>query len=441
MAKDVVMPALGMAQETGLLVEWLKKDGEEVAKGEPLMIVETDKATEEIEAPASGILANVTAAVGDDVPVGQVIAVILASGEKAPEVAEVQRPIKAESPKSPHPAAAATRRSPSHPVSPLAARIAADHQVDLSHVRPQGDRIQKADILAYLDGQRSQSAPATKDGRTLASPKARRLAAENGLDLAAIGGSGPDGAVLAADVENAIAVPTAATAEIVAPAAQLQTSRKWQTMARRLAEAWRTIPHFYLKRDVDAGGLTAWLESVRQRTGEKITYTDLLVKLSAAALRRHSQVNASWIDDKIVINPDVNIGLAVAVEDGLVVPVIRQADLLNLRQIAARRVELVAAAHESKLSLADLEGGTFTVSNLGMFGIDEFSAIVNPPQAAILAIGRITERVAPVAGQPAVRPTMTLTLSCDHRVVDGARGAQFLDELAQWIEEPLALLD
>jgi pyruvate dehydrogenase E2 component (dihydrolipoamide acetyltransferase) len=430
MAKDVVMPALGMTQETGLLVEWLKADGDVITKGEPLMIVETDKATEEIEAPASGVLANVRAEAGDDVPVGQVIATILAPGEKAL-------------------AAAPSSRLPSHPISPLAARIAADRQVDLSQVEPRGDRIQKADVLAYLEGQQPQSPQTATDGRTLASPKARRLATENELDLATVSGSGPDGAVLAGDVESAVAILAEALPAVTAPrsltmpdgAEAIPMSRKWQIMARRLGEAWRTIPHFYLRRDVEAGQLTIWLESARRRAGEKITYTDLLIKLAAAALRKHSRVNASWINDQVVANPEVNIGLAVAVDDGLVVPVIRQANTLNLSQIAARRIELVAAARDSRLSLADLEGGTFTVSNLGMFGVDEFSAIVNPPQAAILATGRIADKVVPVEGQPSVRPMMTLTLSCDHRVVDGARGAQFLDELGQWIEEPLALLD
>lgn len=448
MAKDVVMPALGMAQETGLLMEWLKADGEMVTKGEPLMIVETDKTTEEIEAPASGILASVMAAAGDEIPVGQVIAVILSPGEEAPTMDKAPVATRAKAEAVTRSSAAPSSRSPSHPVSPLAARIAADHQVDLSQVKPRGDRIQKADVLAYLGGQQSAGRQAATDGRILASPKARRLAGENGLDLSALSGSGPDGAVLAGDVESAIAMRAAAPPTIAAPVAPLPDgaevvamSRKWQIMAQRLAEAWRTIPHFYLKRDVEAGRLTEWLESVRQRSAEKITYTDLLIKLAAAALRKHPRVNASWIDNQIVANAEVNVGLAVAVEDGLVVPAIRQADRLNLGQIAARRIELVTAAREATLTVADLEGGTFTLSNLGMFGIDEFSAIVNPPQAAILAIGRISERVVPVDGQPAIRSVMTLSLSCDHRIVDGARGAQFLDELAQWIEEPLAILD
>jgi pyruvate dehydrogenase E2 component (dihydrolipoamide acetyltransferase) len=287
-------------------------------------------------------------------------------------------------------------------------------------------------------------------GRAPASPKARRLAAENNLDLAQVTGSGPDGAVLTNDIQNMLArlslqqaeeipgLSIAARAEVVE---EIAMSRKWQIMVQRLGEAWHNIPHFYLKREVDAGQLIAWRESARQRAAEKITYTDLLVKLTASALKKHPRANASWLNNQIVANQGVHVGLAVAVDDGLMVPVIHQANELSLGQIARRRTELVIAAQEDRLSLADLEGGTFTISNLGMFGTDEFSAIVNPPQAAILAVGRIVDRVVPVNDQPGVRPMMTLTLSCDHRVIDGARGAQFLETIAQWIEEPLALLD
>jgi pyruvate dehydrogenase E2 component (dihydrolipoamide acetyltransferase) len=212
-------------------------------------------------------------------------------------------------------------------------------------------------------------------------------------------------------------------------------------MAERISQAWTTIPHFYLLREVHASRFVAWYDEARTRVHEKITYTDLLVKLTAVALRQHSRLNASWLKDTIVLNPQVNIGLAVAVEDGLVVPVIHQADTLGLSQLAARRMELVAKAQTGKLTLDDLSGGTFTISNLGMYGVDAFNAIVNPPQAAILAVGRIAERVVALNGQPAVQPMMTLSLSCDHRVVDGARGAQFLQTLANLIEDPMRLLD
>ena len=433
MAKDVIMPALGMAQETGTLLRWFKSPGEAVAKGEPLMEVETDKATVEVEAPASGILTNVAAQAGDVIPVGRAIAIILGPGEMAPPLQTV---------------AGATR---SHPVTatPVAARVAAEHNLDLAQIKPQGGRVQKEDVLAYLAAHKQ--APA--NGRTLASPKARRLAQERGLDVKTIPGSGPGGAVLAADVPaggqahplaEGLGLPLRPIPrgrDVEGEAETPAVSRLWRVMAERVSQAWTTIPHFYLLRDVNAARLVAWRADTQKRVAENITYTDLLVKLGAAALRRHPRVNASWKGGGLTLNPDINIGLAVSVDDGLVVPVIHHADQMNLSQLAARRKELVTKAQAGKLSPGDIGGGTFTISNLGMYGVDAFNAIINPPQAAILAVGRIAERVVPLNGQPAVQPMLTLGLSCDHRVVDGARGAQFLQTLAEWIEEPLRLLD
>jgi pyruvate dehydrogenase E2 component (dihydrolipoamide acetyltransferase) len=214
----------------------------------------------------------------------------------------------------------------------------------------------------------------------------------------------------------------------------------WRVMAERMTQSWTSVPHFYLVREVDASRLIAWRERLTRKPGAKITYTDLLVKLVAAALREHARVRVSWKDGALVQHDEVNVGLAVAIEDGLVVPVIHRADTLPLTEIAARRDELVTRAQSGKLRPADITGGIFTISNLGMYGVDAFNAIVNPPQAAILAVGRIADRVVPVDGQPAVRPIMVLTLSCDHRAVDGARGAQFLGALADLIEEPLGLI-
>ncbi len=461
MAKEVVMPALGMAQETGVLLQWLKQPGDPVTKGEPLMEVETDKAAVEVEAPASGVLAKVTAEPGAVVPVGQVIAVILAPEEAGRQGGETES--ASSSPRLVTP-------------SPVAARIAAEHNLDLSLVKPEGGRVQKEDVVAYLaqkdEGGRRKAeeiypaSPASGRGgslplsKVLASPKARRLAKENGLELAAMTGSGPEGAILAADVEAAkrrrdaeatkrggeeIALKETPTSRpSIPPALQpsnLTVSRTWRIAAERLTQSWTTIPHFYLVREVNASGLMAWREQVLARATEKITYTDLLLKVVASALRRHPRLNAAWQDGSIILNEEVNLGLAVATEEGLVVPVIQQADTIGLNDLAARRKELVAKAQAGKLLLADISGGTFTVSNLGMYGVDAFNAIINPPQAAILAVSRIAERVVPLNGQPAVQPMMTLTLSCDHRVVDGARGAQFLQTLAELAEEPLRLLD
>lgn len=389
MATDVIMPALGMAQETGKVLRWLKAEGDEVAKGEPLMEVETDKVTVEIEAPTDGLLAGLRAAEGAEVPVGQAVAVILAPGEALPE----NGASAAKEPKA----------------APVAQAVAA----------------------APVE------APAREARRRLASPKARRLAAEQGIDLDALGeGSGPGGALVAADV--------AATAQAVAPApagGEQPLSRIWSVMAERTAQSWTSAPHFYLLREVDAGRLGSWRSVARDRAGRDVSVTDLLVRATAAALARHAQANAAWADGSIRFNDEVNVGIAVAVEDGLVVPVVHGADRLGVGEIAARREDVVTRAREGALRPEDVERGTFTISNLGMFGVDAFNAVVNAPQAAILAVGRIVERVVPVDGAPGIRPMMALTLSCDHRVIDGARAAQFLSELAVLIEEPAGLAD
>jgi len=211
-------------------------------------------------------------------------------------------------------------------------------------------------------------------------------------------------------------------------------------MAERMVTSWTTAPHLYLMREVNASRLIAWREKVNKRAAEKSPFTNLLVKIVAVALRQHPRVNAAWRDGTIVMNDAINVGVAVAVADGLIGPVIQRADTLSIAEIAAQRGDVVARAQTGKLRLDAIQGGTFTLSNLGMYAVDAFNAIVNPPQAAILAVGRITERVVAVNGQPAVQPMMTLTLSCDHRVVDGARGAQFLGAVADLIEEPLGLL-
>jgi pyruvate dehydrogenase E2 component (dihydrolipoamide acetyltransferase) len=285
-------------------------------------------------------------------------------------------------------------------------------------------------VLAYVDAQKgATSAVATAARLAPASPKARRLAAERGVDLYIVRGSGPGGAVLAGDVP----------AQRAAAAAGAGVSNVWRIMAERMTQSWTSAPHFYLVREVNATRLMTWRERAGKQ-GTRVTYTDLLVRLAAAAIKQHPRVNVSWKDGRLITHTDVNVGLAVALEDGLVVPVLHRADTLTLAEIAARREDLVTRAQAGKLRPADIQGGTFTISNLGMYGVDAFNAIVNPPQAAILAVGRIAERVVAVSGQPAVQPVVVLTLSCDHRAVDGARGAQFLGALADLVEEPLALL-
>lgn len=438
MATEVYMPALGIAQDSGKLIEWLKSEGERVEKGEPIMVIETDKTTVEYEAPASGILTSLNAKAGDDVPVGQVIALILSEGETLPGVV----------PPSGTPANIAQEVSlRAISATPLAVRLAEEHGISLDKIPVQGRKIQKEDVLAYIENTK----PAIASGQTskvAASPKARRLAMENKLDLYTITGSGPGGAVLAQDVLEVIkaqaALPVAPSPAVASKAVQgekTELSRMWKTMAQRMTESWQNAPHFFLEVEVDASQLIAWRERLQTRTDQKITITDLLIKLTASALRLHPRLNACWLEDGVVQNTDINLGLAVAVEEGLIVPVIHQADTLGLIDIARRREKLVTAAQTNKLSLADLTGGTFTLSNLGMYGIENFNAIINPPEAAILAVGKITEKVVPVDGQVKIQPRLRLTLSVDHRVVDGARGAMFLQTLTRFIEEPLSVLD
>jgi pyruvate dehydrogenase E2 component (dihydrolipoamide acetyltransferase) len=441
------MPALELAQETGKILKWLKSPGDTVSKGEPLVEIETDKVTVEIEAPASGTLGEVTARAGDVVPVGTAIASIAAPGEAG--TARSTAPAAVVTPAGnaavtgavpAPPASAAAGGAPSSPAavkaSPLARKIAEEHGIDLARVKAPSGKIEKADVLAHIDSQKTAAADGAAARLAAASPKARRLAAERGVDVAALRGSGPGGAVLAGDVP--------ATARVATPSASRPeaagVSTIWRIMAERMTASWTTAPHFYLVREVNVGRLVSWREKASKQTGARITYTDLLVKLVAAALAQHPRANAAWKDGTIVQNADVNIGLAVAIDDGLVVPILHRADTLSLVDIAARREDLVSRAQAGKLRPADIQGGSFTISNLGMFGVDAFNAIVNPPQAAILAVGRIADRVVALNGQPAVQPTMVLTLSCDHRALDGARGAQFLSALADLIEEPLALL-
>jgi pyruvate dehydrogenase E2 component (dihydrolipoamide acetyltransferase) len=392
MAISVVMPALEMAQETGKLISWLKKEGEAVAKGEPLLEIETDKAVMEIESPADGVLAGVKVQAGTEVPVGQTIAWIVRPGE-APPADEVA----IESGR--HITAAASRVS-------LAA--SASQAVTAKRAATQPVKI---------------------------SPKARRLASERGVNLAHVRGSGAGGEILASDILAAAEANAGATSAGVDSGSPIS-----RLMAERTTQSWTTVPHFFVVREVDAGALN----EVRQKLGPeiekaqglKLTHSDLLVALVARVLQKHPHMNASWTGAGVHANAEINIGLAMAVEDGVVVPVIRNADKLELGEIALQRRNLAERARGGKLRPADIAGGTFTISNLGMFGVDAFTAIIIPPQAAILAVGRIADRVVPGDGRPGVRPMMTMTLSSDHRNVDGARAAEFLRDLVEAIGSP-----
>jgi pyruvate dehydrogenase E2 component (dihydrolipoamide acetyltransferase) len=440
MATNIIMPALEMTQESGTLVSWLKREGETVKKGEPIMEVETDKVTIEIEATASGILGGILAQVGDVVPVGKTIAWILAPGETAPSATSVDLPSGRGTSMPAHKPDIAPKNV-SKDATPLARKIAEENGIDLADVKSNGNRIEKADVLLYISAH--QAAPqsvsiATEIRLAAASPKARRLAQERAIEISAVAGSGPDGAVLVSDIEG-FKEPAASSAIV------LETpSTVWRVMAERMSTSWTTVPHFYLVREVDASFLIEWrkkiIPTVEKRTGIKPTFTDLLVKSIGFTLREHPRLNASWVDGNIQWNKGINVGIATAIDDGLIVPVIQNADGSSIGEIAARRSDLIERARTKKLRPADVSGGTFTLTNLGMYNVDAFDAIVNTPQAAILSVGRIADRVVPLNGQVVIRPMMILTLSLDHRVVDGAHAAQFLDDLAKLIENPLDLL-
>jgi pyruvate dehydrogenase E2 component (dihydrolipoamide acetyltransferase) len=422
------MPALGMAQDTGKVLQWLKHGGEVVAEGEPLVEVETDKATLEIEAPASGTLAEVSTPEGAEVAVGTVIAVVLAPGESAvPEPEDADSSAVAGPPDGPDESHAADSPDARAPSDPAPGVEVADPAAPVEVADPAAPELAGGSDVADL-----VAAPVRRQSRR-ASPKARRLARARGVDLHAVAGSGPSGAVLASDVEQ--------VAGQAGEAARFQVGSVWRVMAERTQRSWQDVPQFVLWRQIDASRLASWKGAARRKPGsEAVTHTDLLVKVCAEALRRHPRVNASWLDGAIVPGDGINVAFAVAIENGLVAPVLHHADRLELAAISARRRELTEAARARRLRPADLEGGTFTISNLGMYGVDGFQAIVDAPQAAILAVGRVTEQPVALNGDVLVRPVLALSVSFDHRVVDGARGAEFLDTLASLVEEPAGLL-
>ncbi len=396
MATEVILPRLGQGMESGTIVRWLKSEGEPVEKGEPLFELDTDKVTQEVEAEAAGVLLKIAVPEGE-VPVGQTVAFIGAEGEDVPEVA-----------------------------------AAAPPQEEIKLVEAEPAPAQEAPQDAVV---------ASGNGRVKASPLARRIARERGIELSRIRGTGPDGRIVAEDVERTEAGGPAAPAAAPAlvPAGEVERvplSNVRKTIARRLTEAWQ-IPVFQLQASADMTRVNALVARLRERDPDvRITVTDVLTKVCAQALMRHREVNAEFTEEAILLHPSANVGLAVAAPQGLVVPVIRSAERLSLTEIAGVRADLVGRARESKLRADDLEGGTFTISNLGMYAVESFTAVLNPPQAAIVAVGATEERVVAIDGETAVRPTVTLTCTFDHRAVDGAPAAAFLQTLKESLEDP-----
>ena len=390
MPTNVIMPALGVAQQTGTLLKWLKAEGQSVSKGEPLMEIETDKATVEIEAPAAGVLAQVLAQAGDEVPVGQRIALILAPGELPPVEA---------------------KSSASKPMTNTAKAV----------VPPPAAKA--------ISSSASIAPPA---GRILASPAAKRIAREKGVDLAALKGSGPEGSVLAEDVPRASITESIPETEKIIPLTPMR-----RIVGERMTESKLSTPHFYISMDIDMSAMRRVRIEWRQRGDEVIpSVNDFILLACARALRDFPLVNSTHTEQGVKLHAEINIGMAVALDEGLVVPVIRNADGLKLAELATRSRELIDKAQKKKLFPLDYEGGTFTVSNLGMLGVDSFIAIINPPQCAILAVGRVAQRVVVEDGMFAIKSMMTATLSADHRIVDGAMAARFLHDVKKLLESP-----
>ncbi|HZB56271.1 MAG TPA: pyruvate dehydrogenase complex dihydrolipoamide acetyltransferase [Reyranella sp.] len=431
MSINILMPALSPTMTEGKLAKWHVKEGDSVKSGQVVCEIETDKATMEVEAVDEGKVGRLVVAEGaEGVKVNAVIAVLLEEGEtEVPKDAAAP----AAAPPAAKPAAAAAPAAAPAPAAPKPASAAAPAP---------------------------QPAAASGGARIFASPLAKRIAADKGLDLSRIKGSGPNGRIVKADVESAkpgapAAAPAAAPAPRAAPPAGAQpvfvapgdtrvphTSIR-KVIARRMLESKQTVPHFYLTVDLEIDALLAARQAINvvaEKRGSKVSVNDMMIKACAKALRDHPECNASWTEDEMIQYGAVDISVAVATDRGLITPIVRSADMKGLAQIATEMKDLAARAKTGKLKLEEFQGGGFTISNLGMFGIQNFSAIINPPQAMILAVGVGEERAVVRKGQMVVRNMMSCTLAVDHRVVDGAMGAQFLQTLRAYVEQPASML-
>jgi pyruvate dehydrogenase E2 component (dihydrolipoamide acetyltransferase) len=419
MADEVKLPRLGQGMESGTIVKWLKSEGDQVEKGEALYELDTDKVTQEVEAEASGVLLKITVAEGE-ADVGTTIAVI---GEQGEDVSAIE----------------------GEPAQPVAE--AAEEEGSPGAARDQErERGRQATASEQITEIREPAQGNGAGARIKASPLARRIARERGIELGSLKGTGPEGRVVAEDVERAVSGgPSGPAPSAPVPAGDVEriplTSVR-RTIARRLTEAWQA-PAFQIAMSADMTRAQALHARLAEQTKEgepRPTVTDILTKACAAALMRHRAVNALWAEDAIELHPSANVGIAVAIEAGLVVPVIHQAERLTIAELAAARADVVFRARDNKLRQEDLDGGTFTISNLGMFGVEQFVAVLNPPQAAILAVGAIEPQAVPTETGFEERPLMTMTLTCDHRSLDGATAADFLRTVKAFLEEPGLML-
>ncbi len=443
MAEIVRMPKMSDTMTEGVVSKWHKKIGDTVKSGDLVAEIETDKATMEFESYQEGVLLYIGVDEGKSVPVDGVLAVLGKAGED-------YKPLLDEETKK---GASSNGEAKSDDKKPEAKKEdkpedkKTDAQPKPGKSEPPKPSVAPVPSSKPVAASASRTAPSTSDDRTKASPLAKRLASEKGIDLSQIMGSGDAGRIVKRDidwfkpgmfVENAAnAFPEAVTEESFD---EISVSQMRKTIAKRLSESKFTSPHFYLTVEMDMDAMMMVRESINSVTGSKVSYNDLVIKAAAAALRQHPKVNSSWLGDKIRINHHIHIGVAVAVDEGLLVPVVRFADSKTLRHINSEVKEFAQKAKDKKLQPADWEGSTFTISNLGMYGIEEFTAIINPPDACILAVGGIMQK--PVVKNGIVVPgnVMKVTLSCDHRVVDGATGADFMRTFKGLMENPVILL-
>ncbi|MEX2526317.1 MAG: pyruvate dehydrogenase complex dihydrolipoamide acetyltransferase [Gemmatimonadota bacterium] len=442
MATKVHMEALSPTMEEGQIVKWLKGEGDPVAAGDILAEVETDKATMELVARGDGILRAILKGEGEVAPVGEVIAVVAGEDE---DIAQLVK--EAGGGAEPANGEGGGEAAPNGKKEAESASPQAEATEGKEETTP------KASHQGAPGSSQGTAPPGEEGGRLKASPVARRLAAEEGVELTAVQGSGPGGRIVKRDVEQAMEGGVTAPAAGVAPGSvSVEDGREYtdhplsqmrKTIAKRLVESIGPVPHFFLTVEVDMSRMVEArprVNAILEAEGVKISYNDIVLKAVAMALHRHPECNAHWRGDHIRQFRGAHVGVAVAVEDGLITPVIRNAHLKGLAAIATEVRELVGRARNKKLKPEEYTGATFSVSNLGMFGIQEFTAVINPPEAGILAVGAMQERPVVVDGDLEIRPMMRMTMSCDHRVIDGAQGSRFLQTLTAILEEPLAAL-
>ena len=444
MAIELRMLQMDQTMTKGKIGKWLVKEGDTVTEGQPLLEIETDKVVHEQESPTDGVIAQLIAEEGTNVPVNAVLAIIGAPGE---DVARVEIDATAEQPAPTQPEEAPAPATVDIKASPAARQLAQKLAIDLTQVQASGPggRILESDVQRYID---LRGETPTEDTRLKASPLARRLAKEHGLELRAIAGSGPDGRIVRDDVlqASAAAPSTPSVVETATPQESMEVipmSGIREIIAERMSLSVQTNASVTLHTEVDATAfveLRGMLNDKLQAREVSLTYTDLLVKVVANALREHPRLNATLTDEGIHLLEEINIGVAVALEDGLVVPVVQNADKERLSEISAQVRGFAERARSNQLTPSELQGGTFTITNLGNFGIDAFTPIINPPESAILGIGRILKKPVVDNDEIVVRSMLTLSLTFDHRVVDGAPAAQFLQTVAGYIQDPYLLL-